>query len=177
VICYLKLKHQSGNGKENKEGQGKVIARARFQMLGTRGSERQQISRSVRPVNIEQTENMNAIKQSYIIKAPIKTVWEALTDPKVIDAWGAGPSTMSEEEGFQFSLWGGQIHGKNTEVIKEKKLVQEWLAWKAAFGISTLTIDLEDNNRTTTVNLLHINVPTKNTPALSVDGKSILWSH
>ncbi len=104
---------------------------------------------------------MNAIKQSYIIKAPIKTVWEALTDPKVIDAWGAGPSTMSEEEGFQFSLWGGQIHGKNTEVIKEKKLVQEWLAWKAAFGISTLTIDLEDNNRTTTVNLLHINVPTK----------------
>lgn len=58
--------------------------------------------------------------------APKEKVWEALVDPKIISKWGAGPAKMSEKEGFEFSLWGGDIHGKNIEVKKGEKLVQEW---------------------------------------------------
>lgn len=73
---------------------------------------------------------MKSIKQAYTIKASSEDVWQALTDPKTIDRWGAGPAKMSEELGFEFSLWGGDVYGKNIEVIPGKKLVQEWFGGK-----------------------------------------------
>lgn len=69
---------------------------------------------------------MKKIKKIYRINSSIEKVWQALTDPKAIDRWGAGPAEMSEELGFEFSLWGGEVYGKNIEVIPGKKLVQEW---------------------------------------------------
>ncbi len=52
---------------------------------------------------------MKVIKQTYIIKAPLEKVWNALTDPKIIEKWGAGPAIMDSKEGTEFSLWGGDI--------------------------------------------------------------------
>ena len=69
---------------------------------------------------------MKTIKQTYLINAPLENVWQSLVDPKIIDDWGGGPAKMSEENGTEFSLWGGDIHGKNIEVIPNKKLVQDW---------------------------------------------------
>ena len=69
---------------------------------------------------------MPSIDQSYTIEAPIDAVWRALTDPKEIDNWGAGPARMSETIGSDFELWGGDISGKNIEVESPNRLVQEW---------------------------------------------------
>ena len=71
---------------------------------------------------------MNTIKRSFFIRAARHDVWNALVDPKILAAWGAGPARMSARKGAKFSLWGGDIFGKNVEVVKEKKLVQEWSA-------------------------------------------------
>ena len=73
---------------------------------------------------------MKAIRQTYKINAPIEEVWRALVDPKYINAWGGGPSEMSEKTGFEFSLWGGDIFGKNIEVVPAKLVVQEWFGGK-----------------------------------------------
>lgn len=73
---------------------------------------------------------MKKIKRTYRINSSSEKVWQALTDPKNIDRWGAGPAKMSEELGFEFSLWGGDVYGKNIEVIPGKKLVQEWFGGK-----------------------------------------------
>lgn len=73
---------------------------------------------------------MKSIKQTYRIKVSSEDVWQALTDPKTIDRWGGGPARMSEELGFEFSLWGGDVYGKNIEVIPGKKLAQEWFGGK-----------------------------------------------
>ena len=69
---------------------------------------------------------MKTIKQTYLIKAPIREVWKALVDPKYINAWGGGPAKMEGTEGFRFVLWGGEIFGKNTQVVENAKLIQEW---------------------------------------------------
>ena len=81
---------------------------------------------------------MKSIKQTYLINSPIEEVWKALTDPKYIDAWGGGPSKMSGEKDFEFSLWDGEIFGKNIEVEENKKLVQEWIEgkWDKASTVS-----------------------------------------
>jgi uncharacterized protein YndB with AHSA1/START domain len=71
---------------------------------------------------------MKAIKQKYTIKAPVEKVWQALTDPKIINQWGGGPAKMDDKIGTEFKLWGGDIHGKNTKVVKNKELAQDWIS-------------------------------------------------
>jgi activator of HSP90 ATPase len=101
---------------------------------------------------------MKTIKQMYVIEAPLEKVWEALVDPKQIDAWGGGPAKMSGEEGVKFELWGGEIWGKNVKVEKQKRLVQEWYAGKWEEP-SILTLTLLEKNGATVVGLVHENVP------------------
>ena len=87
--------------------------------------------------------------------APLDKVWDALVNPKTIEKWsrldssaehptgsrevlqkeatslgGAGPAKMSSKNGFSFSLWGGDIWGKNIKVTPKKELIQEWFAGK-----------------------------------------------
>jgi uncharacterized protein YndB with AHSA1/START domain len=101
---------------------------------------------------------MKTIKQKYIIKAPVERVWQALVDPKIISKWGGGPAKMDDKVGTEFKLWGGDIHGKNLKVVKNKELVQDWYSedWekpsKATFKLSATKIG-------TVLELIHENVP------------------
>ena len=101
---------------------------------------------------------MKTIKKSYVIMAPVAFVWKAFVDPHEIDAWGGGPAVMDDNEGTAFSLWGGDIHGKNIEVVINKKLVQEWYGgdWLEA---SRVTFIFNSEGNKTQVSLLHENVP------------------
>lgn len=69
---------------------------------------------------------MKTITQTYHIHAAPKLVWQALVNPKHINAWGGGPAKMSPKVGATFTLWGGDFHGVNIEVIANKRLVQAW---------------------------------------------------
>jgi uncharacterized protein YndB with AHSA1/START domain len=108
---------------------------------------------------------MKTIKKKYLINAPSDKVWKALTDPDMIDDWGAGKAKMSEQVGFEFSLWGGDIHGKNIEVVPGKKLKQEWEAgeWESP---SILTITLNQTGKTAEIELLHENIPDSEAPEI-----------
>jgi len=101
---------------------------------------------------------MKVITQTYHLHAPIEKVWEALIDAKIIDKWGGGPAKMDAKVGTKFSLWGGEIHGKNTEVVAHKKLVQEWFGgnWDEP---SIATFSLSEKNGVTTIDFHQSNVP------------------
>lgn len=101
---------------------------------------------------------VQVIRQSYIIHARANDVWEALVDPKLITQWGGGPAVMSDKVGGKFKLWGGDVFGKNIEVIKKKRLVQEWTSgkWKTP---SKVHIALSEEHGTTYIDLLHEDVP------------------
>lgn len=104
--------------------------------------------------------SMKTIKQIYKINASVEKVWDALTNTKIIDKWGGGPSKMSENVGEKFEFWGGDIYGRNIKVIKNKELVQEWFEgdWKEP---STVTFKLEQKGNQTTLQLIHKDIPDK----------------
>ncbi|MBI2415519.1 MAG: SRPBCC domain-containing protein [Candidatus Kerfeldbacteria bacterium] len=101
---------------------------------------------------------MKTIQQEYLIAAPIDDVWRALVDVEAIEGWGGGPAEMDDQVGTEFSLWDGDIYGKNIEVIPQEKLVQEWYAydWEEP-STATFTLFEEDNG--TRLEFLHENVP------------------
>jgi len=98
------------------------------------------------------------LKQTYYIEAPIAKVWRALVDPDIIEKWGAGEVKMDANPGTKFSLWNGDIHGKNLEAIENQKLVQEWFAkdWPEP---SKVTILLNYDGDRTRIDLFHENIP------------------
>lgn len=101
---------------------------------------------------------MRSLKQIYLIDASVEKVWDALVNPKTIARWGAGPAKMSPDKGFEFSLWGGDVFGKNKEVIENKKLAQEWFGgnWDKP---SLVVFDLKTKNNKTEVILTQKDIP------------------
>ncbi len=101
---------------------------------------------------------MKKLRQTYHIRATPGRVWRALVDPHEIEEWGAGPAKMDDKVGTEFELWGGDIHGVNTEVVSEKKLVQDWTEgdWPEPSRVS-FTLDAEVSG--TKLVLDHANIP------------------
>lgn len=101
---------------------------------------------------------MKHLRQSYTIKAPVKLVWEALTQPKHIKGWGAGPAKMQAKANTPFSLWGGEIYGKNTAVKTNALLEQDWFSgeWEQP---SLVKIQLSKVRGGTKLILVHRNIP------------------
>lgn len=101
---------------------------------------------------------MTSLTHTYHIDAPIEKVWDALVNPSTIEAWGGGPAKMSDRL-ESFSLWDGEIHGKNIKVVKEKEMVQEWYAWDVSLGASTVTFTLSQEGKETVVELVQTKIP------------------
>lgn len=101
---------------------------------------------------------MKTVQETFIIKAPLKKVWQALVDPNIIEDWTAEIAKMTDQEGAEFELWGGDIRGKNIKVVPQKELVQEWIAgeWNQP---SKVTFTLLEKDGKTTVELLHEDIP------------------
>ena len=89
---------------------------------------------------------MKKLRQTYHIRAPLGRGWRVLVDVREIEEWGGGPAKMDSKVGTEFELWGGDIRGTNTEVVKEKKLAQEWIAgdWPEASRV-TFTLEAEES--------------------------------
>ena len=102
---------------------------------------------------------MKTIRQEYAIAASLSQVWQALVNPKVINDWGGGPAKMSDEEGFKFSLWGGDIHGTNTKVVKEKLLEQDWFDSSKWDKPSKVKFRLQKAGKNTALQLVHSEIP------------------
>ena len=101
---------------------------------------------------------MKTIKQTYLVNSSLAEVWKALVEPKYINAWGGGPAKMNDKVGTEFEFWGGDIHGRNIEVVPLRKLKQEWFSgdWKKP---SIVTFALTQEKDGVKINLLHASVP------------------
>ena len=108
---------------------------------------------------------MKSIIKKYIIHSDSKTVWRVLTEPKLIEKWTGSRCKMSGEQGSEFSLWNGDIWGKNIIVVKEKQLIQEWYAgtWSEP---SIAKFDLEEKGENTFLILEHSNIPDEEAEAI-----------
>lgn len=101
---------------------------------------------------------MKTFKKTFRINAEPSDVYSALTNPYTIELWSGYPAIMQEEPGSEFSLWEGDITGKNLEFIENEKVVQEWY-----FGDqndkSIVTISIKPIKDESEVTVEHNNIP------------------
>jgi uncharacterized protein YndB with AHSA1/START domain len=116
---------------------------------------------------------MPTIKQTYEMNATPEQVFEALVNEDIIQNWSGDEAKMSAEVGAKFSLWGGQMYGINLEVVKNKKLVQEWCydQWEVPSKVTFLVKAAGDG---TVVELLHEDVPEKSVRSIT-DGWNLYY--
>lgn len=101
---------------------------------------------------------MKDFKKYYIIAAPPEEVYLALTLEHTIRLWTGDTAEMKAEPGTEFSLWDGNIVGKNIEFEPGKKIVQQWY-FGDSVEESIVTIKLHPDSKGTSLELRHNNIP------------------
>lgn len=101
---------------------------------------------------------MKDFKKYYIIPAAPEEVYEALTNPTVLETWTGEPAEMSTAPDSEFSLWEGSIVGKNLEFVENKLIRQLWYFGEQEED-SIVLIKLHPHKYGTSVELKHTNIP------------------
>ena len=102
------------------------------------------------------------IIQKVVIKnATPKEIYEGLLDSKLHCKFTGGKAEVSNKVGGAFTAWDGYITGKNIELKKDEKIVQEWKAsdWHKGTPASKLTLTFKKVSTGTEINLKQENVP------------------
>lgn len=101
---------------------------------------------------------MKDFKKYYIVSTTPDMLYKALTNPLIIQLWSGDEVIMEATPNTEFSLWSGDITGKNIAFEQDKKIVQEWYFGENAEP-SIVTIILHEDKQRTSVELRHTNIP------------------
>jgi activator of HSP90 ATPase len=101
---------------------------------------------------------MKTIKQRHVVTAPLDEVYYAMTNPLTIELWSGYGAEFSQTEGSEFSLWDGDITGRNLKFIENELIRQQWY-FDTQEEQSIVTIRFSSEGKNTIVELLHENVP------------------
>jgi len=101
---------------------------------------------------------VRTIRQKHHIPATPQEVYLALTNAFTIELWSGYPAEMSTEAGSEFSLFDGDIVGKNLE-FKENELIRQQWYFEGETEKSVVTIGLIPEKKNTVIELLHTHVP------------------
>jgi activator of HSP90 ATPase len=80
------------------------------------------------------------IEQTVFFDATPDAIYDALLDPRKHSEFTGSPATTSARVGATFTAWDGYITGKNLELVKGRKIVQEWKTteWPDGYPVSRL---------------------------------------
>ena len=101
---------------------------------------------------------MKELRKYYRIKGAPEEVYAALVNPFSITLWTGAEAVMKEEEGTEFSLFDGDISGRNISFEKNSKIVQEWFFGEQEEQ-SIVTITLRPDRHYTKIELHHTHIP------------------
>jgi activator of HSP90 ATPase len=101
------------------------------------------------------------ITQKVVIPASPEEVYDAFIDPKKHAAFTGAEATGDPEVGGEFTAWDGYITGKNVELEKGKRIVQEWSTseWPEDYPPSRLELTFAKLNGGTELTMVHSKVP------------------
>ena len=100
---------------------------------------------------------MKDFKKRYTLNATPQDVYNAMTNPLMIEIWTGEPVVMSTVPGSEFEIWDGSITGENVEFIQDKLIVQRWFFGEEEDSI--VTIKLHPDRKGTLVELFQTNIP------------------
>lgn len=101
---------------------------------------------------------MQLIRQKHHLPATPEEVYIALTNPFTIELWSGYPAQMSTEVGSEFSLFEGDIVGKNLAFEENKMIKQQWY-FEGEEEESIVSLHLKPEKNNTIVELKHTNIP------------------
>ncbi len=103
---------------------------------------------------------VKTIHQKHHIPATTEEVYRALTNPFTIELWSGYPAEMSTEKDSEFSLFEGDIIGKNLEFRENELIKQQWY-FEGEKEISVVSLILIPEKKNTVIELIHTHVPDK----------------
>ncbi len=117
------------------------------------------------------------IRQTVFFEATPEEVYDALVNPKKHTAFTGSPSTASAKVGAEFNAWDGYISAKNLELVKNKKIVQEWetTSWPKGYPRSRLELTLTAKKGGTELKMVHSKVPAEQVESYTGGWMSSYW--
>ena len=122
--------------------------------------------------------NVTTIKQSVTIRADPEKVYEAFMDARIHSEFTGSKATCNPVVGGKFTAWDGYISGKNLELEKGKKIVQEWKTteWPTGYSPSRFELTLNKIKNGTKIVMVHSNVPEEQAAELAEGWSEFYWT-
>jgi activator of HSP90 ATPase len=117
------------------------------------------------------------IKQKTLIPATPDEVYNAFIEAKKHSAFTGSKATCDPKIGGAFTAWDGYISGSNLELVKGKKIVQEWSTtdWPDKFPPSRLELTFKEAKGGTEISMIHSNVPAEQADDLAEGWNEFYW--
>ena len=102
-----------------------------------------------------------SITMKLLLKARPENVYNALTNPLEHSRFTGAKATGGDIVGGKFTAWDGYIHGRVIELVKNERIVLEWLTteWPKDYPPSIVKFTLERKGEFTELVLVHSKVP------------------
>jgi activator of HSP90 ATPase len=118
-----------------------------------------------------------AIKQTATFKAAPHAIYEALMDERKHAAFTGGDAKISRKVGGKFTIYGGDIEGKNLELVPDQKIVQTWRYSDWPEGhYSIATFALEPTEKGTRLIFTQTDVPDEKYEDIKQGWKDYYWA-
>jgi len=102
------------------------------------------------------------IEQKTLLHALPDEVYDTLLDPRKHSEFTGSKATGKAKVGAKFTAWNGYISGKNIDLEKGKRIVQEWVTteWPENNPPSRLEFTFKEVDGKTELTMVQSNVPT-----------------
>ena len=116
------------------------------------------------------------IRQTATFTASPHEVYEILMDARKHAELTGGKARISREIGGAFSIYDGEIEGKNLELVSDRKIVQSWRYSDWPKGhYSTATFELEKIEKGTRLKFTQTDVPDDKYEEIKQGWKDYYW--
>lgn len=117
-----------------------------------------------------------AINQRVTFKASPEAVYKALTLAAEFGKVTGAPADIENVNGGAFSCFGGQVTGRQIELVPNKRIVQAWRVGPWDEGVySIVKFDISASGDSTTVDLAHAGFPDGGEAHLDAGWHKMYW--
>ena len=104
---------------------------------------------------------VRTVTQKVTVAATPAQAYAAFLDPRIHAEFTGAPATCSARVGGRFTAWDGYIFGVNRELVKDRRIVQDWQTteWPEGAEPSRAEFSFTAVEGGTEIRLVHSNVP------------------
>ncbi len=120
---------------------------------------------------------VTTIEQKIIVQAEPEAVYDAFVNAKKHSAFTGSKATIEAKVDGKFTAWDGYIFGKNLELEKGKRIVQEWVNtdWPEGYPPSRLELTFKKVKNGTEISMVHSDVPADQADELKEGWTEFYW--